>query len=207
MAEAEGMEIATPIAANAAPSGPVHAAAYRSICDAICDAVRAGCDVCFLDLHGAMVTEETVDGEGELLARLREIAPDLPIGVSLDLHGNLTDEIVHTLSPQRHLDLLNAPLIVGYGTLETPEFQRERDQSVRIMLSRFRLPETCSLCRSARVARIALWRCPVGVDGYTAGSVSLGCMSLPSPSSLKSTHSGRALCVSALGRALCKRFV
>ncbi len=36
-----------------------------------------------------------------------------------------TDEIVHALSPQRHLDLLNAPLIVGYGTLETPEFQRQ----------------------------------------------------------------------------------
>jgi len=26
---------------------------------------------------------------------------------------------------QRHLDKLNAPLIVAYGTLETPEFQRQ----------------------------------------------------------------------------------
>ena len=36
-----------------------------------------------------------------------------------------TDEMVHALSPLRHLDKLNAPVIVGYGTLETPEFQRQ----------------------------------------------------------------------------------
>jgi len=36
-----------------------------------------------------------------------------------------TDEIEHALSPQRHLDRLNAPLVVAYGTLETPEFQRQ----------------------------------------------------------------------------------
>ena len=35
-----------------------------------------------------------------------------------------TDEIEQALSPQRHLDMLNAPVIVAYGTLETPEFQR-----------------------------------------------------------------------------------
>jgi len=29
------------------------------------------------------------------------------------------------LSPQRHLDQLTAPVIVAYGTLETPEFQRQ----------------------------------------------------------------------------------
>jgi arylformamidase len=36
-----------------------------------------------------------------------------------------TDEIEEALSPQRHLALLNAPLVVAYGTLETPEFQRQ----------------------------------------------------------------------------------
>ena len=64
IADAEGMEMVTPIAGNAAPSGKVEAAAYNTMCDAICDAVTAGCDVCFLDLHGAMVAETTDDGEG-----------------------------------------------------------------------------------------------------------------------------------------------
>jgi arylformamidase len=36
-----------------------------------------------------------------------------------------TDGIEEALSPQRHLALLKAPLIVAYGTLETPEFQRQ----------------------------------------------------------------------------------
>jgi arylformamidase len=36
-----------------------------------------------------------------------------------------TDEMVAALSPMRHLDQLRAPLIVAYGTYETPEFQRQ----------------------------------------------------------------------------------
>ena len=36
-----------------------------------------------------------------------------------------TDEMVEALSPQRHIAELRAPLIVAYGTYETPEFQRQ----------------------------------------------------------------------------------
>jgi arylformamidase len=36
-----------------------------------------------------------------------------------------TDEIEEKLSSQRRLDRLNCPVIVGYGTYETPEFQRQ----------------------------------------------------------------------------------
>jgi arylformamidase len=36
-----------------------------------------------------------------------------------------TDEIEQELSALRHLDRLVCPLIVGYGTYETPEFQRQ----------------------------------------------------------------------------------
>jgi arylformamidase len=35
------------------------------------------------------------------------------------------DEMEHLLSSQRHLDKLNTPVIVAYGTLEAPEFQRQ----------------------------------------------------------------------------------
>ena len=38
---------------------------------------------------------------------------------------NFTDEIEQALSSQRHLDKLNAPIIVAYGSQETPEFQRQ----------------------------------------------------------------------------------
>ena len=36
-----------------------------------------------------------------------------------------TDEIEEAMSPQRHLDLIRAPVVITYGTNETPEFQRQ----------------------------------------------------------------------------------
>jgi arylformamidase len=49
-----------------------------------------------------------------------------PVRLSLrSSYVKFTDEIEHALSSQRHLDKLNAPVIVAYGTLETPEFQRQ----------------------------------------------------------------------------------
>jgi len=82
---------------SAEPSAQVTDDAYERITDMILDGVRnAGqVDGIYLDLHGAMVTESHEDGEGELLSRLRDLTgPDLPISVSLDLHANLTREMV-----------------------------------------------------------------------------------------------------------------
>jgi len=36
-----------------------------------------------------------------------------------------TPAVIDAFSPQRHLDQLATPLVVAYGTLETPEFQRQ----------------------------------------------------------------------------------
>ena len=55
---------------------------------------RGGFDGILLDLHGAMVTESHEDGEGELLRRMRAIAPTTPIAVALDMHANLYDAII-----------------------------------------------------------------------------------------------------------------
>jgi len=44
-----------------------------------------------------------------------------------------TDEMEQALSAQRHLDKLNCPVALCYGTLETPEFQRQsRDFAVAV---------------------------------------------------------------------------
>jgi microcystin degradation protein MlrC len=105
IAGSEGAQIITPVAAEALPSGVVPADVYNTICDAICNAVKEGCDAVFLDLHGAMVTEAADDGEGALLERIRAISPAMPIAVTLDLHANLTERIVR-----------NCTAIVGYKT-------------------------------------------------------------------------------------------
>ena len=41
------------------------------------------------------------------------------------LYVKFTDAMEEALSAQRHLDKLKAPLILAYGTYETPEFQRQ----------------------------------------------------------------------------------
>ena len=106
LAEAAGAKIDTPIVAWANPSGPVHGMAYDRICERICDAVAKGCDAIMLDLHGAMVVaDHTDDGEGTLLERIRAIAPDTPIAVSLDLHANVTERMVR-----------NCNVLTGYKT-------------------------------------------------------------------------------------------
>lgn len=89
VAERAGAEIVLPVAAQAWPSGRVAQDAFEYIAGKIVDAVKQGCDAVLLDLHGAMVTERFDDGEGELLARIRRLAPKLPIGVAHDMHANL----------------------------------------------------------------------------------------------------------------------
>jgi microcystin degradation protein MlrC len=104
VADEEGVEIITPIAAGAPPSGPVDQDAYEYMANIICDAAE-GCDALMLDLHGAMVTESFEDGEGELLTRLRKRYPGVPIAVGLDMHANLYPEMVE-----------NSTVIAGYQT-------------------------------------------------------------------------------------------
>ncbi len=100
-----GAEVVVPIAAGAHPSGYVEKAAYEDMCDAIVGAIRNGCDAAFLALHGAMVAEHLDDGEGELLRRIRAVAPRLPIAVGLDFHSHLTGPMV-----------AHATVITGYRT-------------------------------------------------------------------------------------------
>ncbi len=95
-ARRHGWELATPIVADATPSGPVSDEAFRTICGEIVAAARdAGpFDGVLLNLHGAMVAERHDDGEGALLAALREVlGPGVPIAATLDLHANVTDEM------------------------------------------------------------------------------------------------------------------
>ena len=92
-----GLELIPILWCAAEPSAHVTSSAYEAITDQIRKTIqKAGpIDAIYLDLHGAMVTEDFDDGEGELLRRLRaDHGPDLPIVVSLDLHANISPEMV-----------------------------------------------------------------------------------------------------------------
>ena len=94
---AGGYEIIPVLWCSAEPSSYVTTDAFERISGMILDGIRDAGDLggIYLDLHGAMVTQDHEDGEGELLSRIRELTgPDLPIAVSFDLHANVTPEIV-----------------------------------------------------------------------------------------------------------------
>lgn len=96
-AETAGWEVVPVLWTGAIPSAHVEQDAYERIAEEIVDGIAAAgaLDGVYLDLHGAMVAEHLDDGEGELIARVRRVVrPDVPIAVSLDLHGNVTRQMV-----------------------------------------------------------------------------------------------------------------
>src|SRR6202158_479245 len=101
----EGAEIVTPVAAEAWPSNKTSRADFEQLVRPLGRAFPAGCEAVMLDLRGAMVIEDCDDAEGEIVRRLRKIAPDLPIAVTLDYHTNLSGDLVD-----------NATVITGYKT-------------------------------------------------------------------------------------------
>src|SRR5215471_10642079 len=92
-----GWELVPTISAAASPSAHVTKDAFERIVKVMVDGIRAAgpIDAVYLDLHGAMVTEHLDDGEGEILARVRRvIGKDVPLVASLDLHANVTPEMM-----------------------------------------------------------------------------------------------------------------
>jgi microcystin degradation protein MlrC len=121
-----GAEVVTPVAAEAMPSGYVQRAAYDYLTGRILDALGKGrYDAALLDLHGAMVAEHEPDGEGALLERMRAIAPDLPIAITFDMHGNMSEKIVRNATMINgykvypHTDMYEVGLQIGRAMLRT----------------------------------------------------------------------------------------
>src|SRR4030088_2146904 len=96
-AEAKGWDMVPTISCGASPSAHVTEDAFERIVKVMVDGIAAAgqLDAVYLDLHGAMVTEHLDDGEGQILARGRKaIGKELPLVVSLDLHANVTPQMV-----------------------------------------------------------------------------------------------------------------
>jgi microcystin degradation protein MlrC len=123
VARKAGAEIVVPVAAGAHPSGYVEKGAYEDMADAILGAIRGGCDAAFLALHGAMVAEHLDDGEGELLRRIRMVAPRLPIAVGLDFHAHMTAPMIE-----------HATVVTGYRTYPHVDMAETAERAGRTLL-------------------------------------------------------------------------
>jgi len=99
-------------------------------------------DGVLLMLHGAMVTDNFADADGEILRRVRAaIGPNVALVVTLDFHANLTDEMVHW-----------ANAIVGYDTYPHVD-QVERGLEAAEILNR--------MLRDDLYPHMVLARCPL----------------------------------------------
>ncbi len=124
-AEEYGLELVPTMVANATPAGPVTDRALDALTDELIDRLKKAqpLDGLLLALHGAMVVESHLDGDAEVLRRLRKaLGNDLPIVVTHDAHANVAEQ---------EIDLSDALVIYK----EVPHIdQRERGlQAARIM--------------------------------------------------------------------------
>ena len=109
-----------------------------------------------------MVTQATDDGEGTLLRRIRRMAPDLPIAVSLDLHANLTDEMVR-----------NCTVIVGYKTYPHLDMYEAGAHAARILLQALKGAVTPVMSWGQRPILAQTLR--MGHDDAADGTADAGC--------------------------------
>ncbi|MPQ48596.1 microcystin degradation protein MlrC [Marinifilum sp. N1E240] len=89
--------------ARAIPGGMVTKETYESLVGEILEKLKKNMpyDGLFLDIHGASSVEGMDDPEGDLITRIREvIGTECMISTSMDLHGNVTPELV------KHTDLI-----------------------------------------------------------------------------------------------------
>lgn len=94
--------------------------------DAVANQVQsgAGVDAIYFCMHGAMASQQQPDPEGWLLAETRKLVGErIPIVVSLDLHGILTDQIL------RHSDA-----VVVYHTYPHVDFFETGQRAARLLL-------------------------------------------------------------------------
>ncbi len=122
LAEQWGDDIICPIAAEAMPSAPADAETYDYLSGLILEEVRKGVDRILLALHGAMITENTLDGEGTLLKQIRAIEPDIPIAGTHDFHANVTASTV-----------TNCTVLTGYKTYPHTDLYETGHKAGRIL--------------------------------------------------------------------------
>jgi microcystin degradation protein MlrC len=107
-------------------AGTLAAADWRRIAGEFLAAVRQAppADAVFLSMHGAMCAGNEFDPEGYLLQETRSLLGEaIPIVLSLDLHGILTDRML------RHADA-----VVAYHTYPHNDFADTGQRAARLLL-------------------------------------------------------------------------
>ncbi len=100
-AKRRGHDVIVGLSAHAQPSRPANRADYETLRGWLLDDLRAAgdVDIVLLFMHGSMMAEGYDDCESDILGCVREIVGDeAPIGVLLDLHCNVTPQMLKLAS-------------------------------------------------------------------------------------------------------------
>lgn len=104
------------------PMGAITAEAIEHLLQRIVGAIRDNgpWDGILLPQHGAAVSVPYLDADGELLRRVRElVGPGVPIGMALDMHGNISRamvepaDVVTVYQTNPHIDARAQALLCG----------------------------------------------------------------------------------------------
>ena len=92
-----GFDLVPLMFATTGPLGTITSETFEKLINEILDKMKnhGPFDGVLLDLHGAAVSEEFEDMDGEITRRVRNlIGPDIPFGINLDMHANVSKEMV-----------------------------------------------------------------------------------------------------------------
>ncbi len=124
---AAGAEPVPLLAAFAVARAALTRPTFDRLLGELLDRLRAALPVdgLLLALHGATVVEDDPDAEGAILAAVRQVVgPDLPIGVSLDLHGHITPRMVQ-----------HATFLIGYQEYPHIDMYETGERTARLLLA------------------------------------------------------------------------
>jgi microcystin degradation protein MlrC len=87
--------------ANATSAGPLLHSDFERLSSELLESISqnaSGVHGLYFEMHGSMATTETLDPEGYMLEKTREIlGPNVPIVISLDIHGVLTAKMLRNV--------------------------------------------------------------------------------------------------------------
>jgi microcystin degradation protein MlrC len=122
-----GVHLTHTFFAHATSTGPVTRALFDEMLGELVAGIEAAlpADGVVLTLHGAMVAEDFLEAEVEVVRRVREvIGPEMPLAVTLDLHANIGPKLVEQTT-----------LIVGYDTYPHIDLNERAAEATRLLVS------------------------------------------------------------------------
>ena len=127
LTQVPGCEVAPTFLARSLSGAPMYEPVFTDLFEELLMALKAvgPVDGVLLVLHGAMMSQETPDATGEVLARVRAlVGPSVPVVGTLDLHANVTARMVS-----------EATALIGYHTAPHVDMVETGEKAAQVLVA------------------------------------------------------------------------